>query len=71
MLKTGATFADEVRRLAPTDRYDFFIHFKRADVAGEDGDFQAKICRPGGDLISYIDVLHALQADVFMVSGDH
>jgi 2,3-bisphosphoglycerate-independent phosphoglycerate mutase len=69
---TGATFDDEMATLKDAwDRHDFFfIHFKRADTAGEDGDFQAKM-RALEEIDGYIDELHAMQADVFMVAGDH
>ncbi len=72
VLKTGATFADEFATLkAAWDRYDFFfIHFKRADAAGEDGDFQEKVAALE-EIDTYIDDLHDLQADVFIVAGDH
>lgn len=72
VLRTGATFADEMATLkANWDKYDyFFIHFKRADAAGEDGDFQEKIAALE-EIDTYIDDLHDLQADVFMVAGDH
>jgi 2,3-bisphosphoglycerate-independent phosphoglycerate mutase len=72
VLKTGSTFADEIETLKEHwDRYDFFfIHFKRADAAGEDGDFQAKIAALE-EVDTYIETLHALQADVFIVAGDH
>ena len=72
VLRTGATFADEMATLkANWDKYDyFFIHFKRADAAGEDGDFQEKIAALE-EIDAYIDDLHDLQADVFMVAGDH
>ncbi len=72
VLSTGATFADEVETLRQRwDDYDFvFIHFKRADAAGEDGDFQAKVAALE-EIDAYIETLHALQADVFMVAGDH
>jgi len=72
VIPTGATFADELDTLRQCwDRYDFFfIHYKKADAAGEDGDFQAKIAALE-DVDSYVDDLHALQADVFMVAGDH
>jgi 2,3-bisphosphoglycerate-independent phosphoglycerate mutase len=72
VIKTGSTFADELDTLRQNwDKYDFFfIHFKKADAAGEDGDFQAKIAALE-EIDSYIDDLHALQADVFMVAGDH
>jgi len=72
VLKTGTTFADEVETLkSHWNDYDFFfIHFKRADAAGEDGDFQAKVSALE-EVDTYIDALHAMQADVFMVAGDH
>ena len=72
VLKTGATFADEMATLKENwDKYDFFfIHFKRADAAGEDGDFREKIAALE-EADTYIDALHALQADVFIVAGDH
>jgi 2,3-bisphosphoglycerate-independent phosphoglycerate mutase len=72
VLATGATFFHELQTLREHwDKYDFFfIHYKKADAAGEDGDFQAKIAALE-DIDGYIDDLHALQADVFMVAGDH
>jgi 2,3-bisphosphoglycerate-independent phosphoglycerate mutase len=72
VIATGATFADEVETLKQAwDTHDFFfIHFKKADSAGEDGDFQAKI-RALEEIDGHIDELHSMQADVFMVAGDH
>ena len=72
VLTTGATFADEIATLREHwDRFDFFfIHFKRADAAGEDGDFQAKI-RALEEIDGFIDDLHAMGPEVFMVAGDH
>jgi 2,3-bisphosphoglycerate-independent phosphoglycerate mutase len=72
VLATGATFADEVETLRRHwDDYDFFfVHFKRADAAGEDGDFQAKVAALE-EVDTYIEALHSMQADVFMVAGDH
>ena len=72
VLTTGATFADELATLKEHwDNFDFFfIHFKRADAAGEDGDFQAKI-RALEEIDGFIDDLHALGAEVLMVAGDH
>jgi 2,3-bisphosphoglycerate-independent phosphoglycerate mutase len=72
VLPTGMTFADEVETLRENwDRYDFvFIHYKPADSAGEDGDFQKKI-RALEELDGCIDDLHQMQADVFIVAGDH
>lgn len=72
VIKTGTTFADEVATLKENwDNYDFFfIHFKPADAAGEDGDFHAKM-RALEEIDGFIDELLELQADVFMVAGDH
>jgi len=72
VITTGATFADEFATLREhwSSHDFFFIHFKKADAAGEDGDFQAKIAALE-EIDGYIDELHALQADVFMVAGDH
>ncbi len=72
VLKTGSTFAEEVETLKEHwNTYDFFfVHFKPADAAGEDGDFQAKMAALE-EIDTYIDVLHSMQADVFMVAGDH
>ena len=53
------------------DDYDFFFyHFKKADSAGEDGDFRAKV----GALEEFdalVPQLRDLGADVMMVAGDH
>jgi 2,3-bisphosphoglycerate-independent phosphoglycerate mutase len=72
VLPTGSTFSDEMETLrANWGRYDFFfIHFKRADAAGEDGDFQAKIAALE-EADTYIEGLHSLDAQVFMIAGDH
>ena len=72
VLKTGVTFVDEVDTLRRNwDSYDFFfVHFKPADAAGEDGDFQAKVAALE-EVDTHIEALHSLQADVFMVAGDH
>lgn len=72
VLATGQSFANEIETLkARWADYDFlFIHYKRADAAGEDGDFQAKIAALE-EVDTFIESLHALQADVFMVAGDH
>jgi len=72
VLPTGMTFVDEVATLKQHwDEFDFFfIHFKKADAAGEDGDFQAKI-HALEEVDGYIEELHALRPEVFMVAGDH
>jgi 2,3-bisphosphoglycerate-independent phosphoglycerate mutase len=48
----------------------FFLHVKRIDSAGEDGDFQRKV-----GLIEEVDgllpILMDLEPDVVLVTGDH
>ena len=72
IIPTGHTFADEVETLgAHYDAHDFFfIHYKPADAAGEDGDFDAKV-KTLEDLDPFIPQIRALNPDVFMVAGDH
>jgi 2,3-bisphosphoglycerate-independent phosphoglycerate mutase len=53
------------------DSHDFFfIHYKPADAAGEDGDFDAKVKRLE-ELDPLIPLIRELEPDVFMVAGDH
>lgn len=72
IIPTGATFADEVKTLQQHyDDHDFFfIHYKPADAAGEDGDFDAKV-RALEALDPLIPQIRELKPDVFMVAGDH
>ena len=72
VVPTGATFADEVKTLQEHfDEHDFFyLHYKPADAAGEDGDFEAKK-RALEAVDEFIPQLLALKPDVFMVAGDH
>ena len=72
IIPTGHTFGDEVETLKESyDSHDFFfIHYKPADAAGEDGDFDAKV-KTLEDLDPYIPQIRALNPDVFMVAGDH
>ena len=72
VLPTGGTFQDEVATLTERlDQHDFFyIHYKPADAAGEDGDFDAKV-RALEELDAFIPALLELQPDVLMVTGDH
>ena len=72
VIPTGHTFADEVDTLrANWDKHDFFfIHYKPADAAGEDGDFDAKVkCLE--ELDPFIPQILELEPDVLMVAGDH
>ena len=51
--------------------YDFFyVHVKKTDSAGEDGDFDLKV-RLLEEVDSYIPRLLALQPEVLIVTGDH
>ena len=53
------------------DEFDFFFyHFKKADAAGEDGDFAAKVAALE-EFDSLVPELRSLGADVMMVAGDH
>ena len=72
VIPTGRTFADEVDTLrANWDNHDFFfIHYKPADAAGEDGDFDAKV-RCLEELDPFITQILELEPDVLMVAGDH
>jgi 2,3-bisphosphoglycerate-independent phosphoglycerate mutase len=72
VLKTGATFADEVKTLAAHwDAYDFFfLHYKDTDKAGEDGDFPGKVAALER-LDAELPAIEALRPDVLVVTGDH
>jgi len=72
LLPTGSTFADQIATLRErwNDFDFFFVHYKPADSAGEDGDFEAKT-----DALEAFDgsvpPLRELDADVLMIAGDH
>jgi len=72
IIPTGHSFADEVETLHQNyASHDFFfIHYKPADAAGEDGDFDAKV-KTLEELDPFIPQIQALKPDVFMVAGDH
>ncbi len=72
IIPTGHTFADEVETMHQhyKDHDFFFIHYKPADAAGEDGDFDAKVKRLE-ELDPLIPLIRELEPDVFMVAGDH
>ena len=72
VIPTGRSFGDELATLYQHyDEHDFFyIHYKPADSAGEDGNFDAKI-RALEDLDIHIPRLKELDPDVLMVAGDH
>jgi 2,3-bisphosphoglycerate-independent phosphoglycerate mutase len=72
VLKTGETFEDELETLRKHwNEFDFFfIHYKAADTAGEDGDFDAKMAALQA-FDQHVPALRALGGDVLMVAGDH
>ena len=71
-VKTGDTVADEFTSLESVygDFDFFFLHVKKTDSAGEDGDFDKKV-----SIIEEVDGeiprLLALRPDVVVVTGDH
>jgi 2,3-bisphosphoglycerate-independent phosphoglycerate mutase len=72
VIPTGSTFQESIETLASHfQEHDFFyLHYKPADAAGEDGDFDAKV-RALEALDGYIPTLLDLKPDVFVVAGDH
>jgi 2,3-bisphosphoglycerate-independent phosphoglycerate mutase len=72
VLPTGQSIEDEVETLrAHWAEYDFFfLHIKKTDSAGEDGDFDAKAA-----VIEHVDRvlpdILALEPDVVLITGDH
>ena len=72
VIPTGASFDAELETLAEHyQEHDFFyIHYKPADAAGEDGDFEAKV-RALEELDARIPRLLELDPDVLVVAGDH
>ncbi len=72
VLETGETLRDQVETLQKNyDRYDFFyLHFKRTDSTGEDGDFKKKV-KAIEELDRIFPSLLKLKPDVLVVTGDH
>jgi 2,3-bisphosphoglycerate-independent phosphoglycerate mutase len=72
VLETGTTIAEEMATLKQNyASYDFFfLHIKKTDSAGEDGDFERKV-----KIIEEVDeslpVLTSLKPEVIVVTGDH
>jgi 2,3-bisphosphoglycerate-independent phosphoglycerate mutase len=51
--------------------YDFFFyHYKKADTAGEDGNFRAKV-EALEEFDTLVPQIRSLEPDVLMVAGDH
>ena len=72
VLNTGTTFDDGLATLEQSfGEYDFFfLHYKPADTAGEDGDFAAKVARLE-ELDARIPRVLEMGSDVLVVAGDH
>ncbi len=53
------------------DRYDFFfVHIKKVDSYGEDGDFEGKV-KKIEEFDKYLPEILALRPDVLVITGDH
>ena len=72
VLPTGRDFDNELDTLGQhfAEHDFFFLHYKPADAAGEDGDFNAKVLRLE-ELDARIPRLLELGADALVVAGDH
>ena len=72
VVPTGATFDEELDTLMEHyEEHDFFyLHYKPADAAGEDGSFEAKV-KTLEELDARIPRLMELAPDVLVVAGDH
>jgi len=72
VLETGETIESEFETLKHNwDKYDFFyVHIKKTDSYGEDGNFEAKK-QVIEEVDRFIPMLRELEPDVIMVTGDH
>jgi len=72
ILETGETYKDELETLkSHFHRYDFFyLHFKKPDSAGEDGDFKRKV-KAIEEIDRFLPLILNLKPDVLVVTGDH
>jgi 2,3-bisphosphoglycerate-independent phosphoglycerate mutase len=48
----------------------FYVHFKKTDAAGEDGNFEAKV-KAIEEIDSFVPRIEALKPDVLVVTADH
>jgi 2,3-bisphosphoglycerate-independent phosphoglycerate mutase len=72
ILETEETIQDEVATLKRYfNQYDFFyLHFKKPDMAGEDGDFKVKV-KTIEEIDRILPTILKLKPDVLVVTGDH
>jgi len=72
VLETGTDIKDQMATLKQNyKKYDFFfLHIKRSDSAGEDGDFDRKV-RIIEQTDQALSELIILEPDVIVVTGDH
>ena len=72
ILDAGETIVDEIRTLKENyDKYDFFyIHIKKTDSYGEDGNFEKKV-EVIEEVDKFIPEILRLNPDVITVTGDH
>ena len=73
LIDTGFTVKEEFETAASIygDRYDFFfIHIKKTDSYGEDGDLEGK-ANAIEEVDTHLPILLGLEPDVLIVTGDH
>jgi 2,3-bisphosphoglycerate-independent phosphoglycerate mutase len=72
ILKTGETLREEAETLKKYfDRYDFFyVHFKKPDMTGEDGNFKKKV-KAIEEIDRILPSIFKLKPEVLVITGDH
>ncbi len=72
ILKTGESLREEVETLRKFfNQYDFFyVHFKKTDMAGEDGNFKMKV-RAIEEIDRILPFIFKMRPEVLVITGDH